>query len=166
MMTARTRPRPYRLVAPVATPGGFADLAGAGRLREMFVRAFFGFLVAFLVVDALWIALVLMPYYEETLGDLMQDSPNMAIAAVFYLAYAAGVVFLAIRPAWASGSVRTAILNGAVVGALCYGTYTITNNILFARWTPGLVISDIGWGIFVTALCAACGYLVSKPKST
>ena len=122
-------------------PAGFAAPVGAGRLQRMFVRAFFGFLVAFLVVDALWIALVLLPYYEQTLGDLIQDSPNMAVAAVFYLAYAAGVVFLAVRPAWASGTVRTAALNGAVIGALCYGTYTITNDILFARWTPGLVIS-------------------------
>ncbi len=146
-------------------PRGFAASARAGRLRVMFVRAFLGFLVAFLIVDALWIALVLLPVYQEALGDLLQESPSMALAAVFYLAYAAGVVFLAVRPAWASGSIRTAALNGAVIGALCYGTYTVTNSILFARWTLGLVLSDIGWGVFVTALCASCGYLVSRPRS-
>ena len=131
----------------------------------MFLRAFAGFLATFLIVDALWIAFVLRPFYEETLGDLLHQSPNLALAGLFYLGYAAGVVFLAIRPAWESGLVRTAALNGAVLGALCYGTYTVTNSVLFDRWTMSLVLSDIGWGIFITALCAACGYRVSRQKA-
>lgn len=131
----------------------------------MFFRAFAGFLATFLIVDAVWIAFVLRPFYEETLGDLLHQSPDLALAAVFYLGYAAGVVFLAIRPAWESGSVRTAALNGAVIGALCYGTYTVTNSVLFDRWTMSLVLSDIGWGVFITSLCAAIGYLVSSRQA-
>ena len=131
----------------------------------MFLRAFAGFLATFLIVDALWIAFVLRPFYEETLGDLLHQSPNLALAGVFYLGYAAGVVFLAVRPARKSGSVRTAALNGGVIGALCYGTYTVTNSVLFDRWTMSLVLSDIIWGIFITSLCAGIGYLASRPKA-
>ena len=131
----------------------------------MFLRAFAGFLATFLIVDALWIAFVLRPFYEETLGDLLHHSPNLALAGVFYLGYAAGVVFLAVRPARKSGSVRTAALNGGVIGALCYGTYTVTNSVLFDRWTMSLVLSDIIWGIFITSLCAGIGYLASTPKA-
>ena len=89
----------------------------------------------------------------------------LALAGVFYLGYAAGVVFLAVRPARKSGSVRTAALNGGVIGALCYGTYTVTNSVLFDRWTMSLVLSDIIWGIFITSLCAGIGYLASTPKA-
>ena len=52
------------------------------------------------------------------------------------------------------------------LGALAYGTYTVTNYSLFEQWTPGLVVSDTAWGAFLTALCAAAGYAVVRGKST
>ena len=127
-----------------------------------FLKAYAGTLVSFLIVDAVWIALVVRGFYQREVGHLLSDSPNMGAAGIFYLAYAAGVVVLAVQPAIGAGSVKTAVLNGAIIGAIAYGTYTVTNYAVLKGWTMGLVLSDIAWGAFLTALTAACGYLAAR----
>lgn len=130
------------------------------------LRAYLGTLVAFLLIDIAWIALVLRPFYEEQLGALLNPEPGLAAAAVFYLFYAAGIVYLAVQPALHERSPATALLRGAVLGALAYGTYTVTNQAIFTAWTTALVLSDIAWGAFLTAMCAVAGYAAAgRPAS-
>lgn len=128
----------------------------------MFIKAFLVVLVTFLVVDALWIGLVAKNIYEKELGDLMRATPGMVSAGVFYLAYAAGIVHLAIQPAVDGGSMKVALLNGAILGGLAYGTFTVTNFAILQRWSVTLVVSDILWGIAITALCAFAGYMAVR----
>lgn len=128
----------------------------------MYFKAYAGALVAFLVIDIAWIALVVKPFYANQIGDMMRGSPNMAAAGAFYLLYIAGVVALAVQPALAAGTVRTALLNGAILGAVAYGTYTVTNFAILKGWTTGLVWSDILWGAFLTAVCAAAGFYAAR----
>lgn len=131
-------------------------------LRMTFLKAYVGVIVSFLVIDAVWIVLVAKPMYERTLGTMLRETPNFGAAALFYLAYAAGIVLLACLPALSSNSPKTALINGAIIGGLSYGTFATTNYALLKGWTAGLVISDILWGIAVTAVVAWCGYLVAK----
>ncbi len=147
------------LLAYVVNASGHSYTGG------MYIKAFFVTLLTFLVVDAIWISFVLLNFYQQTLGELMQDATPGAAAVVFYLAYAAGIVLLAVRPAVDKQSLATAIGNGAALGALAYGTYTMTNFTLFGAWTYGLVISDVLWGTFLTALCAATGYIAVRGKA-
>lgn len=128
----------------------------------MYLRAFLGTIVSFLAVDAVWITMVVRGLYEKEVGYLLSDTPRMLPAAVFYLAYAVGIVWLAVRPALANRSTSTALVNGGVVGAIAYGTYTVTNYSVFEGWTFGLVWTDIAWGIFLTSVSAACGYLAAR----
>jgi uncharacterized membrane protein len=66
-----------------------------------------------------------------------------------------------LRPALTDRRPATALLNGAVLGAVAYGTYTLTNHAIFSDWTWHLVVSDILWGSALTAICGACGYLAA-----
>lgn len=127
-----------------------------------YLRAWLGALIAFLVIDLAWIVLVVRDLYEQQVGSLLRESPNMAASALFYVAYTAGIVYLAVQPALQSASVKTALLRGAAFGALAYGTYTVTNYAIFETWTMTLLVSDILWGAFLTAACAGCGYLASR----
>ncbi|NNF41292.1 MAG: DUF2177 family protein, partial [Woeseiaceae bacterium] len=52
--------------------------------------------------------------------------------------------------------------NGGVLGAISYGTFTLTNFSVLQGWTTGLVVSDIAWGTFLTAVSAGCGYLFAR----
>jgi uncharacterized membrane protein len=126
------------------------------------LKAFVGTAVPFLVIDALWIGLYLGEHYRATIGHLLLETPNFAPAAVFYVAYVAGVVFLAVQPAIVAGRLMTAVINGGVVGAIAYGTFTLTNHAVLKGWTVGLAISDIAWGTFLTALSAGCGFLLAR----
>lgn len=127
-----------------------------------FLKAFAATIVTFLVIDAIWIALVVRSYYESQVGSLLRETPNFVAALVFYLAYAFAVVVLAVRPALESKRLVDALSLGALLGAIAYGTFTITNYAVLKDWTMGLVVSDIAWGTFLTAVVAASGYFAAR----
>jgi len=127
-----------------------------------YAKAFIGTAIPFLVIDAAWIGLFLGNVYEKTVGHLLLETPNFGPAGVFYVGYVAGVVFLAVRPAIVANKMSTALVNGGVLGAIAYGTFTLTNFSVLQGWTTGLVVSDIAWGTFLTGLSAACGYLFAR----
>lgn len=120
----------------------------------------------FIVVDLIWIVLVVLDTYQREIGSMLSDSPNRAAAGIFYAGYIAGILLLASLPAVERGSWRTAALNGAVLGAIAYGTYTVTNYAVLTGWTMTLVVTDILWGAFITALCALVGFIVARPRSS
>lgn len=126
------------------------------------LKAYSAALVAFLVLDAVWIWLVVRDFYEARIGEWLRDKPHLLAAGVFYLAYIAGVLYLAVRPGLAAGSVATTMAHGAAVGAIAYGTYTLTNYVILKNWTAGLVVTDIAWGAFLTAVVAAAGHLAAR----
>jgi len=48
------------------------------------------------------------------------------------------------------------------LGALAYGTYAFTNYALLERWTFTFAAADLGWGIVLTGVTAACGLLAAR----
>ena len=128
----------------------------------IFAKAFVGTLIAFLVIDLLWIAGVVRPMYDREVGDHLRSNPQLGAAAVFYLMYAAGIVYFAVLPGLEGGSVRTVLLNGAVLGGLAYGTYASTNYALLKGWSFSLAVADFGWGIVLTAVTALCGMFAAR----
>lgn len=116
----------------------------------------------FLGIDALWLGVVAKGFYFGRLQGLLRDSPDLRIAGLFYLGYVAGLVFLAVLPALQAPSWKLAALHGAVVGALAYGTYNMTNLSTLKGWPPLLAAVDTGWGTLLTATAATAGYLAVR----
>ena len=110
--------------------------------------------LVFGVLDALWLGWAGNNFYRPRLGDMLADSFRMAPALVFYAAYIAGMVWFAVRPG-ITGGVGTAALNGALLGALCYATYDLTNQATLRQWSTTITIVDICWGAFATAVAAS-----------
>lgn len=107
---------------------------------------------AFLVLDGLWLGVVARGFYASRLGDLLRQPILVAPAALFYLCYTAGLVFLAVRPYSPEISIGSVALHGAVVGFLAYGTYDMTNLATLRDWPVSVSVVDTVWG---TALSAA-----------
>ena len=81
----------------------------------------------FLLIDAIILTLVMKPMFTRHLGDMMRDTLMLAPAALFYLAYIAGLVYLVSAPALRDAAPERAALHGAVIGAMAYGTYEFTS---------------------------------------
>lgn len=117
--------------------------------------------VIFFPLDFIWLSLMGRPFYRKELGDLMLAQPNLLVAALFYLAYIAGVVLLVSAPA--EGDVVKALLMGAVLGFVAYGTYDLTNLSTMRGFTPTVAVVDLIWGTCLSAVTAAGGvWLVSR----
>ena len=122
-----------------------------------FAIAYLACLVVMGGLDYLWLSHTSAPLYHRDLGPLLAENPNMTVAVIFYLGYAAGIVFFAVRPALAAGVWRPAILNGALLGLFAYATYDLTNFATMKVWTLRVTALDIVWGMFLTAAAAGAG---------
>ena len=126
------------------------------------VWAYIGALMAFLVLDGLWLGVLMSSTYKELLGSLMLEQPKWGPAIVFYLLYVLGVVFFVVMPALARGSARRAALTGAFFGLVAYGTYDMTNWATLQGWSAQLALMDMAWGGLLTCLASLSGYWAAR----
>ena len=126
------------------------------------VWAYIGALLAFLVLDGLWLGVLMSSTYKELLGSLMLAQPKWGPAIVFYLMYVLGVVFFVVLPALARASARRAALAGAFFGLVAYGTYDMTNWATLQGWSAQLALMDMAWGGLLTCLASLSGYWAAR----
>lgn len=117
--------------------------------------------VSFGALDALWLNWAGKNLYRPALGDLLAPSFRPAPAIVFYLLYVAALVWFAVRAGHAgevgAGGIGVAMLNGALLGAICYATYDLTNQATMKVWPVHITLIDIAWGAFASAVAAGVG---------
>ena len=116
--------------------------------------------VIFLAIDALMLTLVMKPLFTKHIGDTMRDTLFLAPAALFYLAYVAGLVFIVSAPALRDAVPQRAALHGAVIGAMAYGTYEFTSMSIMKQWSWSMVATDTIWGAVLTGFSAWAGVTV------
>lgn len=110
--------------------------------------------VSFGILDFFWLRWAEPNLYRPVIGEIMADQLRVGAAGAFYFLYLAGMVWFAIKPGIASGQVMTAVLNGALLGALCYATFDLTNQAVMKVWATHITIADIIWGAFATAVAS------------
>ncbi|KAA2314149.1 DUF2177 family protein [Pseudooceanicola sediminis] len=116
--------------------------------------------VIFLGLDAAMLKFVMRPLFEKNLGDMVLSDPRLGPAAIFYLFYVGGLLWFVSVPALGAGAPSQAFVNGAILGALAYGTYEFTNFATLRGWAPQMVATDLIWGAFLTGISAFLGVLV------
>lgn len=116
--------------------------------------------LVFFPIDFIWLSTVGKSFYFKELDGLLLDRPNLVVAGLFYLAYVAGVVILVAAPA--EGDVLKALLMGAVLGFVAYGTYDLTNLSTIKGFSPTVAVVDIAWGTALTAVSAAGGTWIAR----
>jgi uncharacterized membrane protein len=116
----------------------------------------------FLVLDAVMLTLFMQPLFRSHIGALMLDSPRLVPAAVFYAGFVAGLMYLVSLPALRAGDPMQALVNGAVLGAVAYGTYEFTSYTIMKDWHLSMVLADTAWGAVLTGLAAMGGVLVTQ----
>jgi uncharacterized membrane protein len=119
----------------------------------------------FFAIDMLWLGFFAKNFYKEKLGFIFTGEINWAAAVIFYLIYIGGILFFAVLPALREQNWATALLNGAVLGGLCYATYDLTNMATIKQWPLIVVVVDIIWGIVLTGGVSILTYLAGTKIS-
>ena len=131
--------------------------AGNGKDLTMtrYLIAFVSAAVIFGGLDAMWLGWASTNLYEPTIGEIMADEFNIGAAAAFYGIYLCGMTWFAIRPGLIAGDAKIALLNGVLLGGLCYATFDLTSQAVFKVWATKVSVLDIMWGAFATGTTSA-----------
>jgi len=132
---------------------------------KRFLSAYLSTLVAFIVLDGLWLGVLMGPTYRAWLGTLMLAQPVIFPAVLFYLVYIVGIALIGVLPGLKVASLKHAAGYSALLGVMAYGTYDLTNWATLQGWPSQLALVDWAWGTFASGVAGAVGYwVVSRLK--
>ena len=115
--------------------------------------------VVFIPIDFLFLGLVAKGFFASQVGDMLGEI-RIAPAILFYLLYVAGMVIFVNGPSGATW--QSTLLYGALFGLFCYATFELTSMSFLKHWTWPVVIIDMSWGTFVTAVSSTAGLLIAN----
>lgn len=118
--------------------------------------------VTFFGLDFLGLRYIVKPVFERDAGALLAESVRIGPAVAFYAAYVAGLLYLVSVPALKADAPHMALINGAILGALAYGTYEFTNLATLKHWTWAMLATDLAWGTVLTGVSAWVGVAVMR----
>jgi len=114
-------------------------------------------LLAFGLIDAVWLTLVAGPLYKQALGPILLEKFRAAPAILFYLGQIAGMMVFVV-PATAGGqTVAQNFLFGALFGFFTYATLDLTCYAIIGPWTLFLTVTDIAWGVVLSGAASVIG---------
>jgi uncharacterized membrane protein len=133
--------------------------------------------LAFGLLDFLWLRWAAPNLYRPLLGDLLADNFRIAPALAFYLLYIGAIVWFAVVPGMGLGmplnvfgavlpnvfaGVANAVLNGALLGLVCYATYDLTNQATIKDWPVVVTVVDMCWGVFLSVAVSTIGFFAGR----
>ena len=69
-------------------------------------------------------------------------------------------------PALAANAPTKALIGGAILGALAYGTYEFTSYAILRDWTLQMVAADTACGTALTGFSAWAGVMITRALTT
>lgn len=129
---------------------------------KRYAIAYVATLIVFIAIDFVWLSSMANVLYRPVLGDMLAPQFRAVPAVLFYLFYAAGLTFLAVRPGLTSGNLHTSLINGAVLGFTAYATYDLTNQSTLVNWSTTLTVADLIWGSLLSAVSACAGHWITS----
>ena len=116
-------------------------------------------LVVMVPIDFLFLGIVAKGFFTSQVGDMLGEI-RLAPAILFYVIYVVGILIFVSGTAGATW--QSTLLYGALFGFFCYATFELTSLSLLRHWTWPVVIVDVVWGSFVTAVSATSGLLIAN----
>ena len=111
-------------------------------------------------LDGAWLGFVARDFYAQRMAGHQAESVKLLPALLFYLAYPAGLVTLALMPL--PESMMAAVLRSALLGLIAYGVYDMTNLATLRDWSVRLALVDLAWGTCASAAAGAAAYWVLR----
>lgn len=130
----------------------------------MLTRYALGYLLtglSFALIDSIWLRTMYTRLYQPEIGELL-GGLRLGPAIAFYLLYIGGMMWFAVGPALANGRWQTALVQGAVLGFMCYATYDLTNFATLKIWSMKVTLLDILWGTVLTGSASLAGWAATN----
>lgn len=89
---------------------------------NMFVAAYVAAGLVMVALDMLWLGDIAKTTYQQAIGHLMADKPNVAAAVIFYALYAVGVVVFVLVPQADEATWGRTLLMGALFSFFAFAT--------------------------------------------
>jgi uncharacterized membrane protein len=124
------------------------------------IAAYLTTAVVMIVIDLVWLGVIAKPLYQQGIGHLMTDQPNILAAVAFYMLFPVGLMVFAVTPQVAMEGWQKSAWLGAMFGFFAYATYDLTNLATLKNYPISLALIDIVWGTVVSAVAASVGKLV------
>ena len=122
-----------------------------------FLPAYLTIIVVMFVLDIIWLSMIAKPLYQQGIGHLMADEPNFLFAGMFYLVYAAGLIWFALMPNRHHRGLKNTFATAVAFGFFVYASYDLTNLALLKDWSLSLSVIDVTWGTLLSGVSAAFG---------
>ena len=119
--------------------------------------AYAGTMIVMVGLDLLWLGVIAKSIYQQGIGHLMADKPNVPVAVLFYVLFGLGLVLFAVLPAGPVPGWGKTVGMAALLGFFAYATYDLTNLATLKQWPVGLSLIDMAWGTCVSAAVDAGG---------
>ncbi len=113
-------------------------------------------------LDFIWLSYIAKKMYQNSIGSILLEKPNMLAALLFYIIYVIGVVVFVLNPALTKNSLAHAAAYGALFGLVCYATYDLTALAALKGFDIKIVAIDLLWGTFLTSVVASVTFLVVR----
>lgn len=126
------------------------------------IAAFIATLLAFLLLDLIWLTQFAIGMFQRTIGSLLRASPSIPAIVAFYLIFAAALTALAVMPGIEKGSILEAAWRSALLGLAAYATYDLTNYATLKDWPLSVALMDLAWGTFASTVAGMLGYLAGQ----
>ena len=117
--------------------------------------------LSFALIDSIWLRTMYTRLYQPEIGELL-GGLRLGPAIAFYLLYIGGMMWFAVGPALANGRWQTALVQGAVLGFMCYATYDLTNFATLKIWSMKVTLLDIVWGTVLTGSASLAGWAATQ----
>ena len=115
-------------------------------------------LVVIIPMDFLFLGVIAKGFFTSQVGNMLGEI-KLTPAILFYLLYVVGIlIFVSGSP---EATWQSALLYGALFGFFCYATFELTSLSLLRHWTWPVVLVDVSWGTFVTAVSATLGLMIA-----
>jgi uncharacterized membrane protein len=115
-------------------------------------------LVVIIPIDFLFIGIIAKSFFTSQVGDML-GAIRLAPAVLLYLLYVVGIlIFVSGSP---DATWQSTLLYGALFGFFCYATFELTSLSLLRHWTWPVVLVDVAWGTFVTAVSSTLGLMIA-----
>jgi uncharacterized membrane protein len=127
-----------------------------------YIKLYFATLIAFFVIDMVWLGLVARTFYRKQLGFLLTPSTNWIAALIFYLLFIVGILVFVVVPGLEDNSLKTTLLRAALFGLMTYATYDLTNLATVKNWPVLITVVDMAWGTVLSVAVSYVGFMVGK----